>query len=229
MTSRNVFAFISGLCLWVSLAGLMSGRSEGEEGAKEWFVFSRPGVGVQLRAGSSTDRVFFNDAPYVAPRLSPDNNFILFNSLEGGTMGVWLFDRAANQKRRICDGTQGAWSPDGKKVLLQRAGQIIEHDLTSGAETTASPDTLRPLAFPSYSPKGGLLCTHGAGESLGQVLLIANDRSTPPRPLAKGEILSAPRCSGDGKMLAYQDGAHIHVMDLETGRVRLLGDVESHT
>ena len=59
---------------------------------------------------------------------------------------------------------------------------------------------------------------------------IAPDRNAPPRLLLEGELESTPRCSPDGTMLAYQDGAHIYLMNLDDKSVTQLttaGGVQS--
>ncbi len=250
------------------------------------LVYSRPQVGVLVQSEFSKDRVVYNQGPYVAPQFSPDKTRILFNSVEGGEMGVWIANRSTvcqnttncdHQKKRIAGGRQATWSPDGMRIVLQRDGRLIERVLDSGAENAVSPEGAPPLAYPSYMPKpnapdansvshflgksgdsnpfsdgyypavlgisgseNGLLspllpllppgapganlasrflCTDENGK---HVYLISPGTAKPLDVVVEGEILSAPRCSPDGKTVAYQDGAHIYLMDLQTRDARLL-------
>ena len=194
----------------------------------ELLVYSRAKVGVVVQSEFSKDRLVYNQGPHVAPQFSPDKTQILFNSVEGGEMGVWIANRSDRQKKRIAGGGQAAWSPDGKRIVFQRDGRLIERVLDSGAENAVSPEGTPPLAYPSYVPTPGapdantasrFLCTDEAGK---HVYLLYPGAAKPLEIVVEGEIRSAPRCSPDGKAVAYQDGAHIYIMDLETRGVRLL-------
>jgi len=194
----------------------------------EILVYSRPNSGVTLQSGFSEERVAYNQGPHVAPRLSPDTNRILFNSMEGGKHGVWITNRDGSGKQRICNGSQAAWSPDGTRIVLQRDGRLIERILTSGEERLVSPEGAPRLAFPSYIPESGtpntgpdyrLVCTDEVGR---HVYLVAQHGEKTLELVLEGEIGSAPRSSPDGKTLAFQDGAHIYLMDLATRNVRQL-------
>jgi len=196
---------------------------------ESYLLYSRPQVGVLIQSESSKDRVVYNQGAHVAPRLSPDRNRVLFNSVEGGEMGVWLVDRSGHEKKRIAKGAQAAWSPDGARIVFQRDGRLIERALDSGTETIVSPEGALPLAFPTYLPGGGIaggansgprfLCSDTAGR---QVYLLSPGSDKPIEMLVEGEIGSAPRCSPDGRTLAYQDGAHLYLMDVETRDMRQL-------
>ncbi len=207
---------------------LIEARIQGYVIQEEFLLYSRPGMGVVLQSESSENRVVYNQGPHIAPRLSPDTNHVLFNSVEGGEMGVWLVDRGGNRKERICNGRQAAWSPDGTKIVFQRDGRLVERALASGEEHVVSPEGGPALAFPSYVPDGGIpgkdpglrfICTDETGR---HVYLLAPDEEKPLETLLEGEIRSAPRCSPDGTTLAFQDGAHVRLMDLAIGEVRQL-------
>ena len=202
------------------------------------LLFARPRKGVFLLTDSGEERVVFNQGPYVAPRLSPDGKWILYNATEipvggeedgsensedrsqnselGGRMGVWIVERSGEGKRRVCDGGQAVWSPDGARILLEREGRLIERKLDSGEERVISPEGA-PLTWPSYGPDGGIMCTDATGEYIYNL-----DGAGELTELVRGDIGSGPRCSPDGRRVAYQDGAHIHVMDLETNETRPL-------
>lgn len=186
------------------------------------LLYSRPQAGVFIQSGASKDRLVYNQGPHVAPRFSPDSSQVLFNSVEGSEMGVWLVDRSGHEKKRITNGAQAAWSPGGARIVFQRDGRLIERVLDSGDEKTLSPEGAPPLAFPSYMAQGAtpgassgprFLCSDEAGR---HVYLFSPGGDNPLEILAAGEIGGAPRCSPDGRTVAYQDGAHIYLMDLET-------------
>ena len=183
--------------------------------SQEAFLYVRHRTGITLRTEQGEERVAYCQGPHVAPRLSPDGRRVLFNSYEGGEMGAWLVGIDGGDKQRVCDGMQAAWSPDGAKALIQREGRILERDLASGAESFVSPEGAPSLAYPAYSPHG-ILCVDKAGTRVYRVERDALET------LVEAEVLSAPRCSPDGQILAYQDGAHIHLMDLDSRRFRQL-------
>ncbi|MCX5770542.1 MAG: hypothetical protein NTZ09_09760, partial [Candidatus Hydrogenedentes bacterium] len=194
----------------------------------ELLVYSRPKVGVVVQSEFLKDRVAYNQGPHVAPQFSPDKTQILFNSVEGGEMGIWIVNRSDHQKKRIAGGCQAMWSPDGERIVFQRDGRLIERVLDSGAENAVSPEGAPRLAFPSYMPTPGapgansasrFLCTDESGK---RVYLLSPGAEKPLDLLAEGEIGSAPRCSPDGKTVAYQDGAHIRLLDLQTRESMLL-------
>ena len=71
--------------------------------------------------------------------------------------------------------------------------------------------------YPSYCRGGGILFVRGSGRG-SQVFLFDPKKSSVPQEILEAEIGSAPRCSPDGRLLAYPDGAHIHLLNLEDGR-----------
>ncbi len=189
------------------------------------LLYSRPDSGVVLRSGFSEERLAYNQGPHVAPRLSPDKKRVLINSTEGGEPGVWIASRGGNRKERVCDGSQAAWSPDGTRIVFQREGRLVERTLASGEERFVSPEGAPALTYPSYVPATGsaakdrgyrFICTDEAGR---HVYLVAPNAQEPIELLVQGEIRSAPRCSPDGKTLAFQDGAHIYLVDFVTRNV----------
>ncbi len=189
------------------------------------MVYSRPEYGVLLQADGNEARVLFNQGVHVAPRLSPKGGQLLFNSVEGGKPGIWLLTLTGeedldeqNDKRRICDGAQADWSPDGTRIVFCREGRLIERDMATAAETTVSPADASPLAFPTYMPDGGFICVNDAGTAIYRIQASGKDI----QKLRAGEIGGAARCSPDGQWVAYQDGAHITLLELATGQTRQL-------
>jgi hypothetical protein len=205
----------------LSLASLFLGGNAAEAGV---LLYSRPGMGVVLESGSARDRIVYSQGAHVAPRLCPDATRILFNSREGGRTGVWIAALDGSERQRICDGSQAAWLPDGSHIVFERDGAIVERDLATGEEQRISPEGAPPLGHPVYlpgeeAPAACFLCTARSGTHL---YLLAPTSEPPLVSLADGEIAGAARPSPDGKMVAYQDGAHIHLLELGTGKSRQL-------
>jgi len=178
-----------------------------------------------LRTGSSEDRLAYNQGAHLSPRISPDGTKVLFSSyevpeeVEDCGVGLWVVDTGGTTKERVCDGEQGAWSHDGDAILFQRAGRLVERELGSGTERVVSPEGAPALAYPTYAGDAGIVCADESGERL---YLIGAAAKPELESLAEGEFRGAARCSPDGTTLAYQDGAHIHLLDLATRETRQL-------
>ncbi|HUU90292.1 MAG TPA: hypothetical protein VM238_03675, partial [Phycisphaerae bacterium] len=80
-----------------------------------------------------------DDADDVDPVFSPDGVRILFTSTRGGKTGTWVMSADGSDPKRISDGDQAEWSPDGKRIALRRDGRIVTRDLAGGTETTITP------------------------------------------------------------------------------------------
>jgi len=186
-------------------------EAQGLPSESPYLLYVRPAFGVCRRSELGEDRILYNTAPYVAPQFSPDGARILFHSVETGAPGLWLAGVDGAHRERLCDGMQGSWSPDGLRIVLVREGRIVERTVASGEERVLSPADAPPLAFPSYLAGGGVVCTDAAGTTL---YVLRPEAATPLERLLEGEFLSPPRGSPDGQRLAYQNGAHVYVMDL---------------
>lgn len=193
--------------------------AQGLSADSPYLIYARPAFGVCRRSESGEDRILFNTASYVAPQFSPDGARILFHSVETGTMGLWLAGVDGAHRERLCDGMQGRWAPDGQRIVFVREGRVVERDVWSSEERVLSPADTLALAFPSYLASDGIVCTDAAGTT---IYVLRPEAATPLKQLLKGEFLSPPRGSPDGRFLAYQNGAHIYVMDLSSRESRQL-------
>jgi len=219
LKDKRIFCIITFFC-FLALAVLTPVSMS----AEEMLLFSRPLSGVSLVRGYSEERIIYRHGAHIAPRLSPDGEKILFHSKQDGQIAIWLTDVKGQEMERLCDGDQANWSFDGKNIVFRREGRIMEKEISSGRERIITPEDWLSCEFPSYLPDGRVLFV-----SDGRIFLIDPEQASPEQ-LAAGDIRSAPRCSPDGKKIAYQDGAHIYLMDLDSRKASQLttdGGVQS--
>jgi len=219
MSARFVWWWVIPAVLASLTAGAVPAFAEaqGLPADSPFLTYARPALGGCLRSELGEDRILYNAAPYVAPQFSPDGARILFHSVETGTLGLWLAGVDGAHRERLCDGMQGRWSPDGLRVVFVREGRIVERVVASGEERVLNPADAPPLAFPSYLAGGGVVCMDAAGTTL---YMLRPEAVIPLERLLEGEFLSPPRGSPDGRFLAYQNGPHLHMMDLASRESR---------
>jgi len=169
----------------------------------------------------------------VNPRFSPTDDRILFTSTRGGTPatsreacgtpGLWTMNRKGEEAKRICDGEQGDWFSDGRRIAFRRQGQIIERALDSGEETVISPVGWKDCCWPACAPDGSkiLFVAHDRDED---AIWLVTRGEPEPRQLAQGQMFTMPRWSPGGERIAYQNGAHIWMMDADGSAKRQLTD-----
>jgi len=169
----------------------------------------------------------------VDPRLSPIDDRVLLASTRGGTPGLWTMNRKGQQQKRVCDGDQGDWLPDGRRILFRRQGQIIQRSLDTGQETILSPAGWKSCSSAACSPDGRriLFVTRDGGKDA--ICLMTMQRGgfeirptglekSEPKRLVEGEILGAPRWAPGGERIAYQSGAHLWLIDADGSNKRQL-------
>ncbi len=186
------------------------------------IVYSKPLAGTYLREGTADTQLHYSQADYVAPKLSPDGKRILYHSLLGGTPGLWVTGRDGKDNLRLADGLQGRWSPRGDKLVFNRNGRIIELDLTLGREGEISPADWEGCSHPVYGPDGQIYfiaVRHGRQG----IYRIDVEAGQSPVLVVEPEfgLLSAPAVAPDGNRIAYQDGAAIRILDIQSGETNL--------
>jgi Tol biopolymer transport system component len=171
--------------------------------------------------GRDIARLSFLFGEDVNPRFSPTDDRILFASARGGTPGLWMMNRKGEGQRRICDGDQGDWFPDGRRIAFRRQGRIVARSLEGGEETVVSPAGWQSCSSPACSPDGRRTLIVASGGGKDAICLVTPGESE-PRKLAEGEMLGAPRWAPGGGQIAYQSGAHLWMMDADGSNRRQL-------
>jgi hypothetical protein len=171
--------------------------------------------------GRDITRLNFLFGEDVNPRFSPTDDRILFTSARGGTPGLWTMNRKGEAQRRICDGDQGDWFPDGRRIAFRRQGRIVARSLESGEETVVSPAGWKSCSSPACCPDGRKILLVASDGGKDAIFLVTPGESEPKR-LVEGEMLGSPRWAPGGERIAYQDGAHLWMMDADGSNRRQL-------
>jgi hypothetical protein len=171
--------------------------------------------------GRDTTRLNYLFGEDVNPRFSPTDDRVLFTSSRGGMPGLWTMSRSGKEHKRICDGDQGDWFHDGRRIAFRRQGRILERSLGTGQETILSPARWQSCCWPACSPDGRktLFVTIEGGKN---ALCLATPGESDPKRLAEGEIFGTPRWAPGGKRIVYQNGAHLWTMNADGSDKRQL-------
>jgi len=165
------------------------------------------------------------DEQDVDPVFSPDGKTILFSSSRGGKIGIWKMPIDDPAKLEIiCDGDQGEWSSDGKKIVFRRNERIIIRSLSDGSEKIISPDSPEGsphCSGPSWSSDGKTIafaCRRDAGNALFTIAA----RGGEPVKIYDKKGACEPHWSPDGKLLVYETETHICTIQPDGEKNRLI-------
>lgn len=183
--------------------------------AKGRIVFSSNRSGswrlwIMAADGSAPRQVLHTDegASDVDPAFSPDGRRILFTSTRGGKPGVWVVAADGSGAKRLADGDQAEWSPDGQRIVLRRDGRLLTRDLVSGAEKTVTPEGWATCSGPAWSPDGKTIAFARLQAGANAVYTVASDGGEPVLVYDKKGACE-PHWSPDGKTLVYETEAHL--------------------
>jgi Tol biopolymer transport system component len=182
-----------------------------------WSIWSVRPDGTELRQVSKPGA----DEQDVDPAFSPDGLAILITSTRGGKAGLWTMGRDGRDPRRICDGDQGNWSPDGKRIVFRRGGKLMTRDLAAGKEQVLSPDGWDKCSGPAWSPDGKRIAFAHLGEQSNAIYLLPAEGGTPVKVYDK-QGACQPRWSADGKSIVYETETHICTINPDGTKNRLI-------
>ena len=170
----------------------------------------------RMKASGKDAKPLTNDAhPDADPRFSPDGKKILYTSLRGGFPEVWLMNRDGSDPKKVAAGSQGAWSPDGKSIILIRDNQAWVRELAAGQEKKVVPDTWERCGVPAWHPDGKTFAVASRHEETIGVYLLSTDGKE-NRRLKTSEAACTPFFSKDGNKILFQTvKGRIHQMGLD--------------
>jgi tricorn protease len=122
--------------------------------------------------GQNVQRLTAHKARDMAPRFSPDGQWIAFSSDREGNLDVWVIAAGGGKPKQLTfhssDDSVLGWTPDSKSVLFASSrgedflGTLYVVPLDGGAETKAGTDF---GMYGSYSPDGSKLAVNRKGQS----------------------------------------------------------------
>jgi len=170
----------------------------------------------------ASERLTYRRGAGSTPRLSPSSDRVLLTSAEGGKSGIWLLEDEGRKQRRLADGRDASWLPDGTGLVYERDGRLYRLDLADAAAAKSRDITPRGLSacrFPVAA--ADRLAFVVEGRALHCSALDGGGDKT----LANGELLGPPAWSPDGRWLTFQDGPHLWMVDGEGDRRLAVGGV----
>jgi Tol biopolymer transport system component len=157
----------------------------------------------------------------VDPAFNSDGSRILFTSTRGGKAGLWQMARDGSNPKRICDGDQGGWSPDGRKIVLRRGGRLITRELASEKEKVISPEDWDKCSGPSWSPDGASIAFAKLGGDSNSIYIVPAEGGTPSKVYDK-QGACQPHWAPGGKTLVYETETHLCTINPDGTRNRLI-------
>jgi len=149
-----------------------------------------------------------DDADDVDPVFSPDGVRILFTSTRGGKTGTWVMGADGSDPKRVCDGDQAEWSPDGKRIALRRDGRIVTRDLAGGTETTITPKDWTTCGGPAWSPDGKTVAFARLRDRANAIHTVPAAGGEPTLVYDKKGACE-PHFSPDGTRIVYETETHV--------------------
>jgi len=201
---------IAGLELISTFAGSHRWPSLSPDGRMLTFISDASGtpqVWVKNLGGGEPIQITFGDLPALRPRWSAHGDRIIY-SMRGG--GIWSVASLGGDPRRIVEnGWNADPSPDGQRLIFERAGQVLtasvdgsEVERLSGLQQTFIP--YYGDAWPTYSPDGKWIAVFlGEEGRYGDYWVMPSAGGTPRRLTTDFEEGGAPTWTPDGKFLVF--------------------------
>lgn len=212
---------IAATALWLSvlLAAPLDAQQTVSRGGKLSADVARDGrVAMDLagdlwivpRGGGKARPVTPNIKSVQRPRWSPDGSEIAYQAAPQGPQGIWVYNFATRQSKRVSSGTSfamhAAWHPDGERLVYasDASGEgldLWEVDLPSGLHWRLS-DHPGDESDAAWSSDGrDLVYIHRHGD---QWSLILRRHGLPEETLvSSSERLAGPSWRPDGSLITY--------------------------
>ncbi len=182
-----------------------------------WRIWSVRPDGSELKQLTKQD----TEEQDVDPMFSPDGKSVLFTSTRGGRAGIWRMLADGSKPERICDGDQGEWAPDGRRIALRRRELILIRELANGSEKFLSPEDWPHCSGPAWSPDGKSIAFAARWEGGNGIYVVAVEGSA-PRKVYDQQGACEPHWSPDGTRLVYETETHVCTINADGTRNRVI-------
>jgi eukaryotic-like serine/threonine-protein kinase len=149
---------------------------------------------------------------FVHPRISPDGSrVVVWVVQETGGAEIWVYPLSTAARTRLPlrgQVSRPVWEPDGGRVTVQSAGQLVSVPAAGGGESTVvlAPDADATVLFPlAWSRTGGVLAYSRPVATTGRDIWTLQP-GEPPRPFV--DTLRDERSamfSPDGRWIVYAE------------------------
>jgi Tol biopolymer transport system component len=188
-----------------SVSGTLVYQSHTDEARLLWFDRSGREVGSIGERGE-----------YQGPRISPDEQRVVFSRARAGALDVWEADLVRHVETRLTFGASsegtGPWMPDGRTLFfgadVGAPPTIFRKNLTTGADESVLPASGTFQAPEDVSPDGKTLLYTQRGAGGGDIRMFALDGSR-----AQAGVVESPfdeeniRFSRDGRFISFDSNA----------------------
>jgi serine/threonine-protein kinase len=149
---------------------------------------------------------------FAHPRISPDGSrVVVWVVQESGDSEIWTYALTTAARTRLLRGSQVSrpvWEPDGRRVTVQSAGQLVSVPATGGGESTLvlASDADATVLFPlAWSRTGGVLAYSRPVPTTGRDIWTVQPVE-PPKPFVASlrderSAMFAP----DGRWIVYAE------------------------
>ena len=189
-------------------------NDEGDFNTKIAFV-SKKGFKSDLYAinydGSELKNITNHQSIIIAPRWSPDGNFLAFTSFKDGRPEVYIrnFKNGTEKKVASFEGLNlcGSFSPDGKKLLLTLSKEGNEELYILEIETLKLKRLTNNYSIdvsPAWSPDGKRIAFVSNRSGSPQIYIMDADGNNVKRITYDGKYNTSPSWSPRGGRIAYE-------------------------
>ena len=187
---------------------------EGDFSTKIAFV-SQKGPKSDIYAinydGSELKKITNHQSIIIAPRWSPDGNYLAFTSFKGGRPEVYIRNLNNGTEKKVAsfEGLNlcGSFSPDGKKLLLTLSKEGNEELYILEIDTLKLKRLTKNYFIdvsPAWSPDGKKIAFVSNRSGSPQIYIMDADGNNAKRITYEGKYNTSPSWSPRGDRIAYE-------------------------